>query len=462
MPAILGLLDTETFANERFTNVRRAVFYQYPAGAAPLTGLLSLMKSEETDDPEFSWYEKRLERQWATATNISSTVVFYKTVTGLDKTTYSSGTGTWTTADGNISFTSGSTIYGLQLASGEAEKFRPNHVFKLMVYVGSDLKELQGIVVENGVDGDNDRIAFRPVKALASVDYDNADHDGSMVFVIGSASYEADIDNSKGRYTKPIKQYNYTGISRTPFSISGTKLNTSVKYDETGAYADLAKEHSVKHMIELEKSFIFGERAEDTSTGEEPRRTSGGVLFFLRQWELTSANPYGESGATTDSSDDKRIIENSSGVISEKTYDDYIERVFRVTNNTVNEKLVLCGSGFLSVINQLYRSKTQLTSDLPMGDTYGMDVIKHKSSFGTMYYKTHPLMSQHPVLRYNALILDIHNLVYRHVIGRDTELLTNRQPNNADYRTDEWLTECGLELRYPESCMYLQNVQDFN
>jgi hypothetical protein len=45
--------------------------------------------------------------------------------------------------------------------------------------------------------------------------------------------------------------------------------------------------------------------------------------------------------------------------------------------------------------------------------------------------------------------------------GRDTELLTQRQPNNADYREDEWLSESGLELEFPESNMYLQNVLDF-
>jgi hypothetical protein len=44
--------------------------------------------------------------------------------------------------------------------------------------------------------------------------------------------------------------------------------------------------------------------------------------------------------------------------------------------------------------------------------------------------------------------------------GRDTELLTERQPNNADYREDEWFTEAGLESRFPESGMYLQNVLD--
>ena len=45
--------------------------------------------------------------------------------------------------------------------------------------------------------------------------------------------------------------------------------------------------------------------------------------------------------------------------------------------------------------------------------------------------------------------------------GRDTELLKNRQNNDEDLRKDEWLTEAGLELRFPESHMYLQNVTSY-
>jgi hypothetical protein len=167
------------------------------------------------------------------------------------------------------------------------------------------------------------------------------------------------------------------------------------------------------------------------------------------------------SAATADSDDNKRIITNSSGVLSEKLYDTYLERVFRVTNNTVNEKLVLCGSGFLNVINQLYKSKSCLDASLPLTDTYGMNVVKHLTPFGTVYYKTHPLFSQNSTMRFNALVLDVQNLVYRYLDGRDTELLKNRQPNDADYRKDEWLTEAGLEVRFPESHMYLQNVRDY-
>jgi hypothetical protein len=58
--AILGMVSTETFAANRYTNIRSEVFYQYPNGAAPLTGILSMLEGgEETNDPQYTWNEKR-------------------------------------------------------------------------------------------------------------------------------------------------------------------------------------------------------------------------------------------------------------------------------------------------------------------------------------------------------------------------------------------------------------------
>ena len=51
--SILGLLGTEQLAAERFTSIRRKVFYFYPNGAAPLMGLLSLLEEEQANgDPD--------------------------------------------------------------------------------------------------------------------------------------------------------------------------------------------------------------------------------------------------------------------------------------------------------------------------------------------------------------------------------------------------------------------------
>jgi hypothetical protein len=286
------------------------------------------------------------------------------------------------------------------------------------------------------------------------------------IMVIGSAFAQGIVDISGQISTAPLQFTNYTQIFRTPFSFTGTVLKTGLKYDKTGPYRDKAKEHSVNHMCEMEFAFLFGNKAvyvaagaTDPTTGVGlPVYTTGGVLYHLRRWE---AGDYGTVTATSDSSDDKRIIDNTAGTINEKQYDNYLERVFRVTNNTANEKLVLCGSGFLNVINQLYKSKSVLDASFPKSDAYGMSVVRHVTPFGDIFYKSHPLFSDDDTLRYNALFLDLNNLKYRYMIGRDTELLKNRQPNDADYRKDEYLTECGLEMWFPQSCMYLQNVRAY-
>jgi hypothetical protein len=195
-----------------------------------------------------------------------------------------------------------------------------------------------------------------------------------------------------------------------------------------------------------------------------PIYQTGGILWHMQQWE--AGGDYALSSARTitasaDTDDDKRIITNSAGTMDEDTYDTYLERLFRYTNNSSNEKLCICGSGFLKVMNQMYRSKAVLNASLPMKDTYGMRVVAHETPFGTIYYQSHPLFTQNSTLRWNALFLDVRNLRYRPMSGRDTDLLTEREPNDADYRKDEWFTDAGLEVWFPESHMYMQNVRSY-
>lgn len=447
--AILGLLNTEQFSSERFKNVRRSVLYFYPNGAAPLTGLLSMLKEEDSDDPEYSWYEKRLSTQSTeTANNNGSVGPFADT--------------------SNVALSDPITIVAntvYRAAVDDASKFRVGHQ---VLFRGLDLTsgtgDLQGIVTQVFTATTPQRIEFRALAAPASTIKNGATDENvnKETFVIGSAFGQGTVDISTSIYNTPLSFTNYMQIFKSPFSISGTALKTSVKYDDTGAYKDLAKEVSVFHMIEMEKAFLFGDRSgpyADPDSGL-PTYTTGGIIWHLKQWESATGG-YNTTAATLDTDDNKRIIENSGGALTEAAYDGYLERAFRITNNTANEKLVLCGSGFLSVINQMYKSKTNLTSDLPLQDTYGMNVVKHVTPFGTIFYKTHPLFSQNPNLRYNALFLDVHNLVYRYIQGRDTELLKGREPNDADYRKDEWLTECGLEVHYPESHLYLKNVTSY-
>lgn len=442
MASILGLVNTNQYDNQRFKNVRRSVFYFYPNGAAPLTGIMSLLKEEKTNDPEFRWFEKRMAEQSTTTASANAAGPFTTTGTDTDKTT-----GGWSDSVG--------AVIRIRTAANGTDKFRVGHVLRVAnVPTTTGTTEIKGVVTT--ITATN-KVEIRLLEAVSNA-LNTTAANSLEVLVIGSAFAEGAVDTSRGIYNTPVEQYNYTQIFRTPFTITGTALKTSARYDETGIYKDMAKEASVNNMIEIEKAMLFGTRTQALD-GVIPTRTTGGILWHLQQWEAGST--YENTAATADSDDNKRIITNSAGVLSEKQYDTYLERVFRVTNNTVNEKLVLCGSGFLNVINQLYKSKSCLDASLPLTETYGMNVVKHLTPFGTLYYKTHPLFTQNAFLRYNALVLDVQNLVYRYLDGRDTELLKNRQPNDADYRKDEWLTECGVEVRFPESHMYLQNVRDY-
>jgi hypothetical protein len=460
---ILGLATTESDANWRFKNVRRQVFYFYPNGAAPLTGLLSLLSDQETDDPEFSWWEKRLDKQ-STVTAIANAAGPWTANPATETTdgaTTDASSQPWVVGD----------LRAVKVAS--TGSFRVGQVVRIRNVTrasGANI-DLHGVIT--AVDHADLKINLRSLSSSGGVNVSQSTaNNGLEVLIVGSSFTQGSSATTGGLvsassfslshnsvYNVPNSFDNYAQIFRTPFEMSGTALKTGLKYDDTGPYKDIAKEASVYHMIEIEKAFLFGTKVKETSSSNSlPRFVTGGVLHFLNRWE---AGDYGTVTATADTDDDKRIIANSSGMINEKTYNTYLERVFRVTNNTANEKLVLCGSGFLSVINQLYKDKSVLNADLPMGDTYGMNVTKHVCPFGTLYYKSHPLFSQNTFLRSCALILDIQNLKYRYVQGRDTTLLKNRQNPGDDFRRDEWISECGLELRFPESNMFLQNVTNY-
>jgi hypothetical protein len=458
--AILGLLSTESFAAERFKSVRRSVFYQYPNGAAPLLGLLSMLDGEVLNDPEFSWYEDRYKQKVQyTVVNGTTSGPWYADSSGAlgaaaatTAATKTAGTAYWLRVDGR-------------------DNLRPNDVLKVknMTITGGTIDlQLKILASASGIWYDDTGgffIRVTPLNTTAAVTNIHTSSDNLEVQVLGNANFQGQVGSSEGSYTIPTTTGNATMIFRTPYSFTGTAMKTALKFDESGPYKDRAKKASIGHMIQMELQFLFGEYSKyvDTSTGL-PCFTTGGILFFMRLWEAGEGNALGGKtstypvAASTSNSDDNKRIININGNISESSLDDYYERLFRKTNNISNEKMAFVGSGFLNVMNKLYKSSMTLNSDLPTGDTYGMNVVKHQTPFGVVFYKTHPLFSENASMRYNALFLDVQNLHYRYMQDRDTNVKKNIQPNNADYRQDEWFTEAGFEMQFPESHMYMVGV----
>lgn len=439
---MLGLMSSEQFKTYRSLNSRRRVFYEYPNGAAPLTGLLSLMETEEVDKPEFGWFEKRMNAQKTTTASANAA-------------------GPFTTAGGNVDLTAGgwsaAINTSIRVKCADTSILKPTHVVWIRnIPTTTTVKDIFGVVTSI-----ISATAFEIRLLEATTNYLNSvAANGLSVLVIGSANPEGGY-SGKGLWTAPYNPKNYTQIFRSAFGFSRTALKAGTLFDKTGIYRDAAKENSMNHMQELEKAFLLGTKTEyvaDNGEGDSvPTRTTGGVLWFLRQWEL--GTPYGVEAATDNDHPNKRIIVMPSGTpMTKKFFNTLVSRVFKTTNNKNFEKLVFCGNGFLGVINEMFEGSVQLTAGINSSESYGMTVTKFESLWGTLYFKTHPLFNLISDLNNSAMILDVGNLKYHPLTDSDTTLLKNRQLPDADRRKDEWLTEAGLECNLPDSHMFIDGV----
>lgn len=465
MAGILGLTSGKTFADKGFYGLtqRRQIFHAYPNGAISLTGLLSLMATEPTDNDKPGWLEKRFvtpKTQIAAAAGPAAP--------------FSTGGGDVPKAS-PFTVTAGDSI---RVAVVDSSRFKVNDIIWL-----KDLP-INGTTIPGHVQGvitaipSATKIDFTAIETQADVlNTTNTTTSGTKGPVnaytvgLGNSAAENASASGYGFLQEPVEPVNFTQIFRTSFGFSGTSLKIPADFDKTGTYKEKAKDNALLHMTAIEKQFLFGSRytqnVTDPNSGDTvPRRFAGGVLWFIKEWEKAEGGTFGYrpggAAVTTaaDSDDDKRWIKNLTGTMTLKTFYSYLERCFRRTSNKAFEKLILCGNGALAAVNALFENKVVVNKDMPSEDTYGMAVTTIDTIFGRVHFKAHPLFNEHPAFLYTMMILDIGFMKYRPLNDRDTVLLANRQQNDVDGRLDEWFTEATLELNFPESNMIIENVRE--
>ena len=397
--AILGLQDTGSFSSVRETNWRRAILLAFPNGSAPLTALLTLTKPEESDDPKFNWFQKLMPTQRSVATGA-----------------YASDGTTITVTDA---------------------VFRPGHIIK-------NLTESHGEVMKV-VDVSADGLTLTVLRGNWGTAYASSGA-ADVIGIIGNSNSEASGAPTTLSYD-PTAYYNYTQIFKTPFDLSGTALKTAVRYDPSGPWPEKMREALNIHSIELEKAFLKGVRAEYTNndTGYK-ERTTGGVESFVDSdniINIATGNNFGEG--------------NAASTLTYDVIEDCMEQVFRVCLNNAQEKLALCGSGFMKVFNKVAKKNATINL-VPKAEAFGMKIWEYTSGHGTLYLKTHPLFSQISEWRNDCLILDLPGLKYRYLTGRDTTRQKNIQANDADARKDQYLTEAGLEVHHGTAHMIVKGA----
>jgi hypothetical protein len=308
----------------------------------------------------------------------------------------------------------------------------------------------------------------------------------SPILVTGTAYVEGarDIVVRPTAYQRPFRIDNYTRIFRDAMDFTGSVLQAGLWFDKSGVYQEKAKQTVLEHMVGIERSILFGQRSTglvsdnnaqlDTETGGTEKRTFSGILEFLRAWnagsdglpgaELDAANstwaPYAfKRPSYNDDNDDCRILENADGIVNTEKFDVWAERISRYGNNMSKDKLVICGSGAIIAMHQLFRKNSHYVTKA--GEKmYGLDFQTLITPFGNYHFLTHPLFNSNSQYRYWALFLDLSSIKLRPYRNRDTRLIKNAKVE-VDLRRDEYLTELGLELWNPAGHMLVKNIKNY-
>lgn len=433
MSGFLGMRGTGDWAtDQRPKNWREGILYLYPNGTAPLTAIMSKLKSQPVDDPEFYWWTKTLQTQRATVTGIYTDSVLL--------TAYVSGG------------VAGDTLY-FKMSAADVSHFRVGH--QVLLRDASDYTvDCTGKVTAKSSNGASSYIAVKLLEAddnSTSNNLSNCD----VAIVMGSINAEGAVMPSGITYD-PVKLYNYTQIFRSPLSITRTARKTKLRTGD--AYREMKREALEYHSIEMERAFLFGVKTEGTGDNGKPERTMDGILTILRAEAAANVNDY---TLNTDYSG-KDWTEAGGG---EDWLNAYLEVMFRYGSS---EKLALCGSGALLGINKLAQSGSHFTMT-SQTKAYGIQVVEWITPFGVIYLKTHPLFSIETTLRYSMLLIEPKNLMYRYIDdtnfygeGEAKQAAPGTNVNRKDGTDEEFLTECSLELHHPTTMGFLNGVGQNN
>ena len=418
--------DGLTGGDQRPMNWRQQILYLYPNGMAPLTAILSMMGGESVDDPQYHWWTQE---QSAVAGDVD---------------------GIYTIADMSEAYVgagvAGDTIFIL-MTTLLANRIREGHQI-LLRYTSDWRVDTVGKIT--GVT----RGAINSVVAVRLLEADANDGDSDLVDcdtfkIIGNINPEGG-EMPDAIALNPSKVYNYTQIFRTPLSITRTARKTKLR---TGDQYQKAKSEALEmHSWEMELAYLWGIRTENIGDNGKPERTTMGVINFIRQYAAANCDDYTLNATYTG---------QTWAAGGETWFKTMLEQIFRYG---ADEKLCLCGSGFLLGIDALAMTGGQINLS-PAQKTYGMQILTWITPFGTIHMKTHPLFSHDATTRNMGVILEPKEMTYKYVddtsfYGESTSKLhpEGYGQRRIDGTNEEYLTECGLEFGLPQKCAVLNGV----
>lgn len=392
--SIQGIRHTDNFVtDQRPKNWREGILLLSPNGKAPLTGLTSGMKSKSTDDPEYNWWTKTLQKQ---------------------------------RFEGDADEPSGAT--SISVTEG-ATKLVENHLLYAeetgeIMRVSSDPTSDTAIPVERGFAGTSAQ-AFDAGTGTINPN----------LTVIGTA-FEEGANAPTGLNFDPTKFHNFTQIFRNALEATRTAMKTRLR---TGDAVREAKRECLEyHSIEMERAFFWGSRNEATQNGN-PIRTTGGIKYWMDNH--ASANVINRGGSATD-------LETLEGWLKDIFAFGSSEKMAFCGNEALLtiQQIVRKNADY-----QLMQGQKEFGMNVSrLTSPFGTVVFKTHPLFNYSSGGTHNAVAYFG-FNSSVYVLDMENIVYRFLEDSDTKYLPDRQTNDLDGMKSEYLTECGIELHHPET-----------
>ena len=413
-------------ADQRPKSWRQQILKLYPNGMAPLTAIMSMMKGESVDDPQFYWWTQ-------TQSTVGGAVAGVFTTPDLVNAYVGGG------AAGDVVYVSVTTALANRIRSGH----------QILLRDASDYRVDVNGKITNVVRGAVNSVLT--VKLLEADD-NSPDHDLSdcdTFKIIGNINPEGG-ETPDAISLDPVKVYNYTQIFRTPLSITRTARKTKLRTPDQ--YQKAKAEALEMHSWEMELSSLWGIRTENIGDNGKPERTTMGVVNFIRQYMPSNCDDY------TLNADYAGQTWVNGG---ETWFKNTLERIFRYG---ASKKLCLCGSGFLLGIDALANNNASMNVS-PGQKFYGMELKEWRTVFGSINMVTHPLFSFDETTRNMAIILEPSELGYRYIDDTTFYGETNSKTHPEGYgqrridgTNEEFITEAGLEFGLPQKCAVLNGV----
>lgn len=231
------------------------------------------------------------------------------------------------------------------------------------------------------------------------------------VFIVGNANEEgAGLRDIKG--TTPVEKVGYCQIFRTPFGVTETSNATGTLIKENDLDYQRRKK-GIEHAVDIERAFLFSSKYKDTFNGK-PRRVTEGIFNAITTNSVTSVD-------------------------TEAEFETALETAFKYGNS---EKTMFASPAFVSMINGFAKDKMRLVRS---EKTYGITILSYESAHGTLNIIKHDQLTGPYADK--AVVLDMENVMYAYLKGRDTALLTDRQANGDDEVVEEYLSEVGLKIK---------------